>query len=334
MRGAGAASVRLAFRLRSLRGEIFALLTLAVPFILAALARINPASTAGRASSSDPGVPRRARALPGLPLPAEPGGGRPARLAVAFAMQHSRFGWALAAIRDAEDVAEGLGVATFRYKLLALMASAVIGGVGGSVFALQIGFVAVDSVFHLTIPLFVIVMSVLGGRTHWLGPVVGVVIVVLLQDRLTASGPGPWRLIVLGTILAALVIAAPDGLYARLRAGRGRVRRRRRRWCSGSGWCLASSCSTRILAGLLAAAVVGVWSRRGAASAAAGPPRCRRCRRPSRRRRRIERPDRPPARRRRVAAVTARAPEARDRAVLVECQTWPGTSAVSARSTA
>ena len=47
-------------------------------------------------------------------------------------MQHSRIGWALAAVHDAEDVAEGLGVATFRYKLLALVASAVIGGVGGS----------------------------------------------------------------------------------------------------------------------------------------------------------------------------------------------------------
>ena len=77
---------------------------------------------------------------------------------------------------------------TFRYKLAALVASAVIGGVGGSIFALQIGFVAVDSVFTLTVPLFVIVMSVLGGRTHWFGPVLGAVLVVLLQDRLTAAG--------------------------------------------------------------------------------------------------------------------------------------------------
>jgi branched-chain amino acid transport system permease protein len=141
-----------------------------------------------------------------------------AAVAVAFAIQHTRFGWALAAVRDAEDVAEGLGVATFRYKLQALVASAVIGGVGGSIFALQIGFVAVDSVFHLTVPLFVIVMSVLGGRTHWLGPVLGAAVIVLLQNRITVSGLGDWQLIVLGTVLAALVVLAPDGLYARLRA--------------------------------------------------------------------------------------------------------------------
>ena len=65
-----------------------------------------------------------------------------------------------------------------------------IGGVGGSLFALQIGFVAVDSVFHLTIPLFVIVMSVLGGRTHWLGPVVGAALIVLPSGPADRVRPG------------------------------------------------------------------------------------------------------------------------------------------------
>ena len=120
-------------------------------------------------------------------------------------------------------------MATFRYKLRALVASAVIGGVGGSVFALQIGFVAVESVFSLTVPLFVIVMSVLGGRTHWAGPVLGAVLIVLLQDRLTASGLDSWRLIVLGAVLAVLVVVAPEGLVIRRTgppvAGTGRVRR-------------------------------------------------------------------------------------------------------------
>jgi branched-chain amino acid transport system permease protein len=208
----------LAFRLRSLRGEIFALLTLAVPFILAALARINTTIDGGQ------GI-----IVPVPPFPAGIGLFQDflylvnllvaaAAVAVAFAIRHSRTGWALAAVHDAEDVAEGMGVPTFRYKLRALVASAVIGGVGGSVFALQIGFVAVDSVFHLTVPLFVIVMSVLGGRTHWLGPVVGALLVVLLQDRLTTSDLGEWQLIILGAILVALVVLAPEGIYPLLAA--------------------------------------------------------------------------------------------------------------------
>ncbi|MEO3922404.1 branched-chain amino acid ABC transporter ATP-binding protein/permease [Micromonosporaceae bacterium B7E4] len=207
-----------AFRLGSLRGEIFALLTLAVPFILAAFARINRSIDGGQGAS----VP-----VPELPGPL--GSFQQFQfllalliatiaVAVAYVVQHTRSGSALAAIRDAEDVAEVTGVATFRYKMLAMLLSGVIGGVAGSVYALQIGFVTVESVFGLTIPLFVIVMGVLGGRSHWLGPVVGAVLIVTLQDRLSSYGLDAYNMIILGGVLALLVALAPDGLYARLRA--------------------------------------------------------------------------------------------------------------------
>ena len=253
----------LAFRLRSLRGEIFALLTLAVPFILAAVARINDIIDGGQ------GIV--------VPVPSYPEqiglfqdflyllvlGVAALAVAAAFAIQHSRFGWALEAIRDAEDVGEALGVATFRYKMQAIVVSAVIGGVSGSIFALQIGFVTVESVFSLTVPLFVIVMSVLGGRAHWLGPVIGAVLIVMLQDRLTTAKLAEWRLIVLGAILVLLVVIAPGGLYGRLRA-RPRAT------------ALALAVTVAVLAvvrlwgefldwlvlGMLAAAVVAVWPAR------------------------------------------------------------------------
>ncbi|TDC49409.1 branched-chain amino acid ABC transporter ATP-binding protein/permease [Jiangella ureilytica] len=206
----------LAFRLRSFRGEIFALLTLAVPFILAALARVNSEIDGGQGvvvpvAEYPEWLAQFQDFLYLLNLVVAV-----AAVAAAFAIQHTRFGWALASIRDAEDVAEGLGVATFRYKMLAIAVTGLIGGAAGSLFALQIGFVTVESVFGLTIPLFVIVMSVLGGRAHWLGPVLGAVVIVLIQDRLSASGFEGWNLIVLGAILAVLVVVAPDGLQARL----------------------------------------------------------------------------------------------------------------------
>ncbi|HET6483278.1 MAG TPA: branched-chain amino acid ABC transporter ATP-binding protein/permease [Actinoplanes sp.] len=207
-----------AFRLGSLRGEIFALLTLAVPFILAAFARINRSVDGGQGTSvPPPDVPGwlgdfqqfqylLAVAVAGLAV------------GVAFVIQHSRTGSALAAIHDDEDVAEVLGVPTYRYKMLAIAVGGVLGGLGGSVYALQIGFVTVESVFGLMIPLFVIVMAVLGGRGHWLGPVLGAVLIVTLQDRLTSYGLDEWNAIILGAILAVLVAVAPAGLYARLRS--------------------------------------------------------------------------------------------------------------------
>jgi branched-chain amino acid transport system permease protein len=207
----------LAFRLRSLRGEIFALLTLAVPFILASIARITPAIDGGQGIIVRvPDVPEFLGGFQEMLYLLSLGFGLLA-LFVAWAMQHSRTGWALFAIHDAEDVAEGLGVPTFRYKMLAIGLSGLIGGLAGAVFALQIGFVTVESVFGLTIPLFVIVMSVLGGRSHWLGPLVGAIVVVTLQDRLAASGFEGWSLVILGAVLAVLVVLAPEGLLARIR---------------------------------------------------------------------------------------------------------------------
>jgi branched-chain amino acid transport system permease protein len=213
----------LAFRLRSLRGEIFALLTLTVPFILAPLFRISPLIDGGQ------GVR--------VPVPDQVdlvGGFQPfvylvstaiavAAVVVAYLIQHSRTGWGLFAIRDAENVAEGLGVPTFRLKMLAISITGFIGGVAGCVYALQVGFITVEGVFNLTVPLFVIVMCVLGGRFHWLGPALGAIVIHTLRDRLAAGGFEGLSLIILGLVLAGLVLLAPEGLIARIAIAPRRV---------------------------------------------------------------------------------------------------------------
>jgi branched-chain amino acid transport system permease protein len=206
----------LAFRLRSLRGEIFALLTLAVPFIIAPIIRITPWIDGGQGVQVP--VPAEARLVGGFQPFLFLVSAAVALLAVgiAYAIQHSRMGWGLFAIRDAEPVAEGLGVPTFRLKMLAIAATGAIGGLAGCVYALQVGFVTVEGVFSLTVPLFVIVMSVLGGRYHWLGPTIGAVVIHTLQNRLAASGFDGYGLIVLGLVLVALVLLAPEGLMARI----------------------------------------------------------------------------------------------------------------------
>ncbi|MGH9212560.1 MAG: branched-chain amino acid ABC transporter ATP-binding protein/permease [Acidimicrobiales bacterium] len=253
----------LAFRLRSFRGEIFALLTLAVPFILSSLARLNESIDGGQGII--------------VPVPDFPEGiGRfqdflyllnlviaIVAVVVALVIQHSRLGWALAAIRDAEDVAEGLGVPTFLAKMVAIVATGVLGGAAGAAFALQIGFVTVEAVFGLTIPLFVIVMCVLGGRTHWLGPVIGALLIVTLQDRLASSGLEGWRLVILGSVLVVVVVAAPDGLQPRLRA---------RPWASLAAFVVATLAAVvfglgdeeidQAGVGMAAAALVALWPGR------------------------------------------------------------------------
>jgi branched-chain amino acid transport system permease protein len=207
----------LAFRLRSLRGEVFALLTLAVPFILASIARTVPAIDGGYGITiPTPGMSDLVGGFQEflylLSLTIALGS-----LFVAFFVRRTRTGWALFSIADAEDVAEGLGVPTFRSKMVAIGLSGLIGGLSGAVYAQQVGFVTVDAVFGLTIPLFVIVMSVLGGRDSWFGPLLGAIVIVTMQNRLAAAGLEGWSLIIFGSMLVVLIVLAPEGLVARLR---------------------------------------------------------------------------------------------------------------------
>jgi len=208
----------LAFRLRSLRGEIFALLTLAVPFILAAVVRLSDAIDGGQGIVVPvPEFPEALGSFQSFFFVSSAVVGILA-LGIAFVMQRTRYGWALFAIRDDEGVAEGLGVPTFRHKMIAIATNGLIGGASGAVFALNLGFVSVEGTFNLRVPLFVIVMSVLGGRNHWAGPMVGAVYIHTLQNRLADGGFDGWSLIVLGVVLVLLVLLAPEGLMARFAA--------------------------------------------------------------------------------------------------------------------
>ena len=98
-------------------------------------------------------------------------------LAIAWWVAHSRLGMGLFAIHDDEDVAEAKGVPTLRYKLIAFALSAGIAGAVGGVHAMYVGFITVSGTFELTVPLYVVLMSVLGGARSWFGPAIGATVI-------------------------------------------------------------------------------------------------------------------------------------------------------------
>ena len=206
-----------AFRLRSLRGEIFTLLTFVVAFVLAAVAQLSTFIDGGQGRAlTQPDYPSflgtyndliyRMGAVAAV-----------VAVAVAYAIQHSRLGRGLFAIRDDEDVAEALGTPTFRYKMIAFAISGFLAGAAGGMNALQVSYLTTDTVFNFIVPLFVILMSTLGGRQHWLGPVIGAVLIFALQERLAGAGFSSVSQILLGAVLALTILFVPEGLYTRLR---------------------------------------------------------------------------------------------------------------------
>jgi branched-chain amino acid transport system permease protein len=164
------------FRVKRLRGELFGLLTLAVTFVLATIV-LNTRIDGG------PGVYLSAVPMPRL-LASPTGtlyllGLALAVLTVgaAYAIARSRLGLGLYAIHDDEDVAEVQGVPTLAYKLMAFTLSAGIAGMAGGIHAMYVSYVTVGETFSITVPLYVVLMSVLGGARHWLGPAVGATLI-------------------------------------------------------------------------------------------------------------------------------------------------------------
>jgi len=211
------------FRLPRLRGELFALLTLAVTFVLATIVLNTPID-------GGPGL-----YLSAVPLPAI--GPSPsstfyllglalalATLWIAREVQRSRLGTGLFAIHDDEDVAEVLGVPTYRYKLAAFGLSCGLAGVAGGIQAMFISYVTVGETFSIAVPLNVVLMSVLGGSRHWFGPAVGAAAVTALLYAFTAGDYAVAGHAAVGLILIVVILFLPEGIFGELI---GALKRRR-----------------------------------------------------------------------------------------------------------
>jgi branched-chain amino acid transport system permease protein len=137
---------------------------------------------------------------------------------VAYFIYSSRLGRGLFAIHDDEAVAEGLGVPTFRYKMIAFGISAFFAGLAGGLHAAQISYVTIEGVFTLTVPLFVILISLLGGRRHWLGPTIGAIIIYTLNDVFSDTSLQFLNEVVIGGLLIVMILFVPEGIFERLRS--------------------------------------------------------------------------------------------------------------------
>ena len=204
------------FRVRRLRGELFGLLTLAITFVLATIV-LNTRIDGG------PGV-----YLSGVPLPRlvkSPTGTlyllalavAVGTVGLAFAVSRSRLGMGLFAIHDDEDVAEVEGVPTYRYKLLAFALSAGIAGVAGGIHAMYVSYITVGETFAITVPLYVVLMSVLGGARHWLGPAVGATLIASSLYAFTGGAQAILGRAVVALVLVLVILLLPDGIVPTIR---------------------------------------------------------------------------------------------------------------------
>jgi branched-chain amino acid transport system permease protein len=146
-------------------------------------------------------------------------------LLVAWAVQNSRLGVGLFAIHDDEDVAEVMGVPTLRYKLVAYAISCALAGVAGGIHALFVSYVTAGETFNITVPLTVVLMSVLGGTRHWFGPAIGAAVITGLLYFFTAGNYAVAGKAAVGAILVVVILFLPDGVMGLWLKRRAKQRR-------------------------------------------------------------------------------------------------------------
>lgn len=151
---------------------------------------------------------------------------------LSFVVEHSRFGYALRAIREDEDAAAVLGVRTSEVKLWALLLGAALAGVAGGVYAFRTGYIEPAGTFDLAFSLDIVLVCVIGGMGTWYGPLIGAFIVVPLEQWLRttvpdlhpfgATIPAEASRVVLGVLLIVFALYARRGVAGLLRRRPGR----------------------------------------------------------------------------------------------------------------
>jgi len=144
-------------------------------------------------------------------------------LTTARMIERSRLGYGFGAIRDDELAAEAAGVPTLRLKLIATTLSGAFMGMAGAPYPYYVGYLDPASGFNLAYAVNSIAMPLIGGTTNWIGPLVGAILLGTIQQVATVTISSAVNLLIVGLLLVAFVIIAPNGIVglveARLRRG-------------------------------------------------------------------------------------------------------------------
>jgi branched-chain amino acid transport system permease protein len=214
----GAAIGALTFR-SGLKGSYFALVTLAFAEVLRIIASVAPLTGAGvgtlikldlrpEAFQFQSRVPFYwiALALVGVSL------------LLVRAIEDSRFGAYLVAVRENEEAAQALGVNATLVKLAAMTISAAITAAGGCFYAQYFLFVDAGIAYGPWISIEALLAPIIGGVGTVLGPLLGALVVKTLGELgklATGNAPG-LDLVIYGCVLVLVVALAPRGIAGML----------------------------------------------------------------------------------------------------------------------
>jgi branched-chain amino acid transport system permease protein len=108
-------------------------------------------------------------------------------LGITAHLRRSKTGFYLQAIREDQDAAASLGINLFFYKNKALLISAALTSLLGSLYGLYIRFIDTSAVLELRLSIEIILIAIIGGVGTLWGPVIGAVLLVPLAEMLRSN---------------------------------------------------------------------------------------------------------------------------------------------------
>ena len=133
-------------------------------------------------------------------------------IGIARSIERSRLGYGFASIRDDEQAAEAAGVPTLRLKLVATTLSGALMGIAGAPLPYYVTYLDPASGFNLAYAVNSIAMPLIGGMHSWIGPLIGALILGTIQELATVTISSALNVLIVGVLLVAFVIIAPNGI--------------------------------------------------------------------------------------------------------------------------
>jgi branched-chain amino acid transport system permease protein len=132
-----------------------------------------------------------------------------------YRVVNSPFGHALRGIRESESRMRALGYNTWLYKYIAFIIAGLFAGVGGVLFTYQSGVIAPQHL-GVTVSTLAMLICIIGGIGTLWGPLIGALVIILLEYISSINAPERWPLI-LGGVFVISVMFLKGGIAFHLK---------------------------------------------------------------------------------------------------------------------
>lgn len=142
-----------------------------------------------------------------------------------YKIRRTKMGLYFVAVRENEDAARALGINTFKYKMIALIASAMLSAVGGTFYAQYYLYIDPTIAFGNTVSVSAITPCIIGGVGTVFGPIIGAAILEPVSEITNAalSNFVGMNMVVYGLILVIVIMVMPKGVIGLVQQIRAKI---------------------------------------------------------------------------------------------------------------